>query len=155
METIKRFNKIAYLLSVFGFISTLFFCGLSFVLGMRMQTSSINLSGGGVSDLYQDLVSRYLFISICFLLFIGFLWMRNRIFLKLTGFVPLAVIILQSLIAITSKNQILQSQTWNYSSWSGMSYVLDICLLTLTVVLMILHLNSIRLIHCLPNYDNP
>ncbi len=154
METIKRFKKIAYLLSTLGFISALSFCVLTLEQGMRLEGSDGAIFSGGVLYLYQDMVSRYLFILICFLLFIAFLPTSNKVFLKLIGLIPLAGIILQSLISVTSKKEILQNIAGDYSNWLEITCYMDFGFLALTSVLLILQLRLIQLIYRTSVYDN-
>ena len=147
METIKRFKKTATLLAIFGFISAIFFCGLTLKIGIQTEIDNSTDFSGNISYLYQEIVSRYFLISICFLLFIAFLLMRNKIFLKLTGLIPLIVITLQILIMVGLKKDVLPNQMWNHLNWLEISYYLDYGFFILTVVLLILYLNLIRLIH--------
>jgi hypothetical protein len=95
MGTFKRLKQITFSLGIIGFIAALFLWGQATGLGMETDTFkeiSSRAAGSGSNlglSTFEESALRYCFISVCFFLFIIFVQMRNKIFLKATGLIPL------------------------------------------------------------------
>lgn len=146
MKIIKRLKKITISFGIIGFISALFLWAQTLGLGMQTDDSKarVNTVNVGGINIFEDIALRYCFISLCFLLFIVFVWMRNKVLLKVIGFIPLVFMLLQCRLLIILKKEVFKSN-WSYLSWLETTYYMDFGFLALAVVLLILHLYLIWL----------
>lgn len=141
MKTIKRLKQMAYSLGIIGFISALFLSGLTFGLGAGWQIANKDNKFIPLGmNTFQDIAARYFLISAFFLLFIAFLRMRDKVFLKVVALIPLAFLIMQCRILIILKPDGLPDWVTEYSSWLEIIWYMDFCFLALAVILLILQL---------------
>jgi hypothetical protein len=146
MATSNRLKQIILILGITGFTSTIFLCGLALILATQTGAfdageNGIVLSGGGF-NIYKDMLLRYCLISICYVLVIA-VFFKFRKLLKVTGLIPLALIMLQGYILISLKGDNLQGEGWKYTRWLEVTYYGDFCIITLAFLLLILNLYSI------------
>ena len=139
---IKRIKQISFSLGIIGFIPALFL--FAQILGMGMRTDALKdidsrLSGNSGLTTLEELAIKYGFISICFLLFILLLLMRNQVVSKVVGLIPLVFMILQCGLLIKLK-KVLFDAKWAYSNWLEITYYMDFGFLTLAVLLLILQI---------------
>jgi hypothetical protein len=148
METIKRLKYISLLLGIFGFISGLFFSILAFGLGIGWEAAfkDTKISGLG-PNIYQYMAGSFFIISICFLLFIAFLRMRDKVFLKTVALLPLIFVLLQCRILTNSKPDVLPDWVTEYSNWLEIILYVDFLFLSLTFILVILQFYLIRFVY--------
>ncbi|MBA2749732.1 MAG: hypothetical protein H0U45_13595 [Tatlockia sp.] len=149
METVRRIKQIAFSLGIIGFIPAMFLCAQT--LGMGMRTDELKaIKFGSSPDLglttLEEMALRYCLISVCFLLFIVFVVMRDKVFLKATGMIPLVFIVVQYGFLIILKKGLFNIK-WTYSSWLEITYYMDFGFLALAVVLMILQMFLILRVH--------
>lgn len=149
MKNIKRFKQIAFSLAILGFMSAVFLFGLTFGLGIGWEITYKDFEKVATigTNEFQYMAFSYLFISVFLVLFIAFLQMRDKVFLKVTALVPLAFMTLQCRILIMSKPDSLPDWVTEYSSWLEIILYMDFCFLALSFVLLILDLYLIRLIY--------
>ncbi len=160
MEAVKGLKQIAFSLGIIGFIPTLFLCAQT--LGMGMQTDEFKAIGSRVfgsnqgTSTLEEMASRYFIISVCFLFFVLFVGMRDKVFLKATGIIPLVVAVVHCGFLIMSKKELFNVK-WAYSNWLEITYYMDFGFLVLAVVLMILQMFLILRVHrssTLTDHDN-
>lgn len=156
METTKRLKYTAFLLGIIGFIPALFLWAQTLGLGMKTDEEKAHVSlliVDGI-NIFEEMATRYSFISACFLLSVVFLLIHNKIFLKVASVILLAFIATQCRLLIIFKMDILKGK-WVYSSWLEITYYMDFGFLALTIILLILHLYLIRLGYRSSVYENP
>lgn len=156
MRTIKRTKQIAFSLGIIGFIPALFLWAQTLGLGMRTDESKSRASSiiVGGNNVFEDAALSYCVISVCLLLLIGSLLMRDKIFLKVMGVIPLIFIILECRFLIILKNRVLEGK-WAYANWLEITYYMDFGFLILTIILMILQFYLILGIYRSSIYNNP
>lgn len=159
MEMIERLKQIAFSLAIIGFFPALFLWAQTSGLGMQTDKSKalsrIPFSGTSGLGTFEDIALRYCFILVCFLLFIIFLLIRNKIFLKVTGLIPLVFILVQCRLLIIRKKELFSIRSWEYSSWLETTYYMDFGFLALAVVLLILQLYLIWHVYRSSIYNSP
>ncbi|MBA2749734.1 MAG: hypothetical protein H0U45_13605 [Tatlockia sp.] len=156
MKVIERSKQITFSLAMVGSTSALLLSALTLGLGIgwHITFKDFKLSGLG-PNIFQDMAGRYFLISIFLLLLIALLQMRNNIFIKISGLIPLAFIILQCRVLIKSKPTKLPDWVTEYSNWLEIILYIDFYFLALGVVLLILQLYLIRLDYRSSVYDSP
>lgn len=156
MEAIKRLKQTTFSLGITGFIVNLFLFAQT--LGMRMHSDAIKEVMSRMSSKYgfstlDELALKYCLITICFFLFILFLLMRNRVFFKVMGLIPLVFMIFQFILLLTLKKELFVYK-WGYSNWLEITYYMDFGFLALTIILLILHIYLIKIVYRLPYGDS-
>lgn len=145
-------------MGILGFILALFLCAQTTGMGMKTDefkeiSSRVVGSNLGMTT-FEEMASRYCIISVCFLLFIISVLMKNNVFLKASGLFPLVVAVVQYGFLITLK-QGLFKVNWAYSSWLGVTYCLDFAFLIWTIILLILQIYLIRIFYHSAIHSNP
>jgi hypothetical protein len=156
METVNRLRKISLSLAIIGFVSTIFLSGQALSLAIlehvrdgQNKRDGISLFAGG-NDPYEDAVYRYMIIAACFLFIIGIIWMRDNIYMKVGGFIPFVLLILQSWILLAAKPANLPLAVIEYSRYLEVIWYFDFFMSVVIVSLTVSYVYLLWMIYWSP-----
>ena len=150
MKTDNILRKVTFSLGLIGFIPAFFLCAQTIGMGMKTDElksiSSHTVGSYSGITVFEEMSSRYCIISVCFLLFIIFVLMRDKVLLKASGMIPLIVVVVQYGFLILLKKRLF-NVNWAYSTWLEITYYMDFIGLISTFIIMILQMYLIRILY--------